>query len=335
MEYRQLGKTGLKVSLMGFGGIPIQRVSREEARDVLNLALEQGVNFIDSARAYTDSESKISQVLKGKRDKVILATKTAPRMGQDMAAEIDTSLANFATDYIDLYQCHNVKAQHVDVVMAPGGALEALLDAKKAGKIRHIGMTTHHPSVLIELLKTGYIETVQVPYNFIERSVEDELLGKILEMNLGFIVMKPLAGGAFSKPELALKYLMALKGISTLIPGMDSKEQVIQNTNLAKKPVPLTPAELTYLEEEAEKVGESFCRRCDYCKPCPQGVDISTAFLLNGYYERYNMLEWSRLRYGGLKVKADACEDCGLCETRCPYSLPIRKMLKKAHANLG
>ena len=335
MEYRLLGNTLLKVSLMGFGGIPIQRVSSAEAERIINVAVEQGINFIDTARAYTDSESKIGLALKDKRDKVVLATKSMSRSKEKMQEDIDASLSNLATDYIDLYQCHNIKThEELDRVMAPGGAMEALEDAKKAGKIGHIGVTGHIITALQEIIETQRFATLQVPYNFIERGPEELLLPTARKLGMGIIIMKPLAGGAYSRPDLALRFLLQ-KDITTIIPGVDCCEQVIQNSDLAKARQPLTESEVEYLTKEANEVGNRFCRRCEYCKPCPQGVDIPTCFLVEGYYTRYNLTDWAKQRYEGLSVKADACIECGICETRCPYNLPIREMLQNVHRYLG
>ena len=335
MEYRILGKTGLKVSALGFGGIPIQRVTAEEAVSIVGLAIEKGITFFDSARGYTDSESKIGQAIRGKRDRVILATKSTGRTYEKMKEEIDMSLQALATDYLDLYQCHNVRSeQDIETILAPDGAMRALLEARQEGKIRHIGITGHKPPVVIKAVKTGYFETIQVPYNFIERAAEEELFSLAREMKLGIIVMKPLAGGFYSRPDLALRFLFD-RPVSTIIPGMDSPAQVEQNAGLAERFKPLAQDELNYLQAEMEQAGQRFCRRCDYCKPCPQGVDISGSFIMHGYFTRYGLPDWARERYRAFSVKNDACRECGLCESRCPYNLPIREMLKEVHRDLG
>lgn len=335
MQYRSLGKTGLKVSFLGFGGIPIQRVSGLEAQKIVEACVERGINFFDSARAYSDSEGKIGKALKGKRKEVVLATKTMARSKDKMMDDIDKSLKFLDTDYIDLYQCHNIRTkEELEKVLGPNGAMEALVAARKEGKIRHIGLTGHIIATVLEGLKTGAFETVQVPYNFIEQSPAEELFPYARKENLGIIAMKPLAGGAYSRPDLALRFLLS-QDISSFIPGMDTLEQVIQNVGIAEDNRALNNEELQYLDKEAQEIGNSFCRRCEYCKPCPQGIDIAMCFLLQGYYERYNLPEWAKERYDAQVVKADACEECGICETRCPYSLPIRTMLKKAHALLS
>lgn len=330
-KYRILGKTGWKVYGMGFGGIPIQRVSYEEAEKIIAAAIDKGINFIDTARGYTDSESKIGKALKGKRSKVLLATKSMARTYQEMKNEIETSLNDLNTDYIDLYQCHNVgTSKAMEQILGPRGALEALFEAKEAGKIRELGITGHKAELVIKGMETGEFATVQIPYNFIERSPEKQVIPLAHKLNMGIIVMKPLGGGIFSKPELVLRFLLG-QDVSVLIPGMDSIKQVEQNTELLENHQFLLPAELDYLQKEAREVGDHFCRRCEYCKPCPQGVDVTNTLLIQGYYERYNLKEWAKARYESLAVKADACIECGVCEERCPYSLPIREMLKKAH----
>lgn len=335
MEYRKLGKTELVVSKLGFGGIPIMRVPEKEAEEILNKAAESGITFFDTARGYVDSEAKIGKALKGRRQKLVLATKSMARSQQKMREEIEKSLKMLDTDYIDLYQCHNIKTmEEMAKVLGPNGAMEALVAAKKEGKIRHIGFSSHIIATALEGVKSGLFETVQIPYNFIEQAPGEELLPNARQENVGIIVMKPLAGGIFSRPDLALKFLLA-QDVSTVIPGMDSVEQVERNVLLAQDNSGLSEEELQYLVKEAGEIGTAFCRRCDYCKPCPQGVDISNCFMLLGYYERYDLPWWAKDRYEGMPVKADACEECGICETRCPYSLPIREMLKKVHQLLG
>lgn len=335
MEYRKLGKTGLSISKMGFGGIPIMRVPEKEALEIVAKACDLGINFFDTARAYVDSESKIGKALKKKRNNVVLASKTMARTQEDMRNDIDKSLKFLDTDYIDLYQCHNVRTQEeLEKILGPKGAMEALIAARKEGKIRHIGLTGHVVSMALDGLKTGAFETIQAPYNFIEQTAEEELFPYARKEDFGIIAMKPLAGGAYSRPELALRFLLCQE-ISTIIPGMDSLEQVIQNIELAEEKRELNNEELQYLANEAQAIGSQFCRRCDYCQPCPQGVYISRCFILQGYYERYKLPEWAKDQYKALAVRADACEECGICETRCPYSLPIREMLKKTHKLLS
>lgn len=335
MQYRVLGRTGLKASVIGFGGIPIQRISEAESALVITRALDLGINFFDTARAYTDSEAKLGAVLNKRRSEVLIATKTMSRTAEGMAADIQNSLTAMGLDYIDLYQLHNVKdSPALEQVFGPGGALEALKQAKKDGLVRHIGITGHVRSFLVEALKTGEMETVQFPFNAVEAAGAGELLDLAAKTGTGVIVMKPLAGGVIPNPGPALRYILEHPAVSTVIPGMDAPEQVDQNAAVGAEPRPLTGAERKALEELAARLGSNFCRRCEYCQPCPQGVDIPTVFLLDGYFTRYELQDWARERYGEMKITARDCVECGECEEKCPYSLPIRSMLAEAVTRL-
>lgn len=335
MQYRQLGRTGLNVSVIGFGGIPIQRVSAGEAADIVRRALDRGINFFDTARGYTDSEAKLGEVLKKNRKDVIIATKSMARTKEGMATDIKKSLETLGIDYIDLYQLHNVKDRAaLEQVFRPDGALAALKEAKAEGVVRHIGITGHLRSYLVEALKSGELETVQFPFNVVEADGAEELFEQAKQSGAGIIVMKPLAGGAIKNTNLALRFILEYN-VATVIPGMDSLDQVDENAAVGRDMVPLSETEKGILEEEARTLGTVFCRRCEYCQPCPQGIDIPMVFLLDGYYTRYNLKEWARERYWTLPTKADACAQCGECEEKCPYSLPIRRMLGESSARLG
>jgi predicted aldo/keto reductase-like oxidoreductase len=332
--YKQLGKTRFQVAVMGVGGIPIQRVGAEVAKEVVAAALELGSNFLDSARGYTDSEGKFGQALLGVRDRFILASKSTARDAIAMRKDVETSLRNFQTDHIDLYQLHNVSAEgDLQKVLAPGGAVEALLQAKQQGLIGEIGISSHSAEVLQLAVESGVFATVQVPINAVERQFIP-VLEKAKQLGMGTIAMKPLAGGSFRHPELALRQLLAEPLVDVLIPGVDSVEQMRQNAGLANDYQPLSAEEAAILAAEVDELGKGFCRRCEYCLPCPEDIKIPQVFILEGYVTRYNLAEWAQGRYAGMSSNAENCAECGLCESRCPYQLPIRDMLKRAHANL-
>lgn len=334
MHYRILGRTGLKVSVIGFGGIPVQRISRAESAAVVDRALDLGINFFDTARGYTDSEAKLGAVLGRRREEAVIATKSMARTAEGMAADIRKSLDTMGVDYIDLYQLHNVKdRQAFDRAFGPGGALEALKQAKKEGLVKHIGITGHIKDFLLEALHAGEMETVQFPFNAVETAGADELFDLAGKTGAGVIVMKPLAGGALKDTGAALRYILE-HPVSTMIPGMDAPEQVEQNAAVGTALRTLTDIERKALEEEAARLGSTFCRRCEYCQPCPQGVDIPMVFLLDGYFTRYELQDWARERYRAMKTTAGDCVECGECEDKCPYNLPIRGMLSEARTRL-
>ena len=334
MEYRTLGKTGLKISRMGFGGIPIQKIDEEGTRKLLHEMMEKGVNYIDSARGYTVSEQYIGYGLEGIRDKFVLATKSMSRTKETMAADIETSLGNFRTDYIDLYQVHNPSMEQLDQVMGEGGALEALMEAKAAGKVGHIGLTAHSTEVFERALELDWVETIMFPYNIVEQQGA-ELIHKCAEKNIGFIVMKPLAGGAIEDASLALRYVCSNPDVTVVIPGMAEIHELEQNLAACSNTEPLTQEELKEMDKVREQLGTDFCRRCNYCAPCTVGINIPSVFLFAGYLQRYDLADWAKDRYSTLKVKASACIGCGKCEPRCPYHLPIREKLKKCAKDMG
>ncbi|MCI7098349.1 MAG: aldo/keto reductase [Lachnospiraceae bacterium] len=329
MEYTILGKTGLKISRLGFGGIPIQRIDAEGTCRLIDRMQEAGINYIDTARAYTVSEEYLGKALKGRRDQFVLATKCRAESKEQFAAGIDTSLKMLQTDYIDLYQFHNPSVADFEALTAPGGALEAMMEAKKAGKVRHIGITAHSLEVFRRALETDWVETIMFPYNIVESQGED-LIAACREKHIGFIDMKPMAGGAIEDKTLALRYVLSNPAVTVTIPGMAAEEELEQNIAAAGNTAPLTEAEKKACEDVREQLGNDFCRRCNYCAPCTAGISIPSVFLFAGYLERYGLADWAMDRYNSLGVKADACVECGECEPRCPYHLPIREKMKKS-----
>ena len=334
MEYVTLGKTGLKISRLGFGGIPIQKVDAATTRKLIIAMVEKGINYIDTARGYTVSECFLGEALEGYRDKFILATKSMARDKAGMATDIETSLKNLRTDYIDIYQVHNPSVEQLEQVLAPGGALEALLEAKEAGKIGHIGLTGHTIELFEKAVNLPWVETFMFPYNIVERQGE-ELMRQCTKNNIGFIVMKPLAGGAIEDANLALRFICANPDVSVVIPGMYDIKEIDMNLEAVSDTSPLSENELKKMEEIRQQLGSNFCRRCNYCQPCTAGINISGIFLFQGYLDRYGLGDWAKERYNTLPVKASDCTQCGVCESRCPYNLPIRDMLKDAAKKFG
>ena len=328
MEYRVLGKTGLKISRLGFGGIPIQKIDAEGTKVLMHQMKEAGVNYIDTARGYTVSEEYLGYALEGIREHFVIATKSMARTKEAMAADIDISLKNLRTDYIDVYQIHNPSVQQLEQVMAPGGALEALQEAKKEGKIGHIGLTAHSLEVFKIAMEQDWVETFMFPYNIVE-SQGEKLIAECAKRNIGFVDMKPLAGGAIEDATLALRYICANDAVTVVIPGMAEAKELEQNLAAVNNTAPITNEEKAAFLEVRNQLGTNFCRRCNYCQPCAAGINISGCFLFEGYLQRYGLGEWAKERYATLPVKASACIGCGACEDRCPYHLPIRAMLKR------
>jgi len=330
MKKRILGRTNFLVSPVGFGGIPIQRITQSEATELLREAHNHGVNFIDTARGYLSSEELLGNAMSEiGRENFVLATKSMNRTYEGLLEELETSLKNLKTDYIDLYQFHNVKnmEQYKDLIK-PHGALDAAKDAKKRGLIKEIGITSHSVDVLKVAVETDEYATIQFPYNAVETQGA-EVFKRAKERNIGVIVMKPLAGGAITKGELAIRFILENENVTVVIPGMDSISQVQENVRPGIDGLPLNPSEREELTKEATILGNEFCRRCGYCSPCSVGIEIPTQFILDSYYTRYNLQQWAIDRYNAQSIKASDCIQCGQCEPRCPYNLPIMKMLER------
>ena len=334
MEYTTLGSTGLRISRMGFGGIPIQKVDARATRALMERLCALGVNYIDTARGYTVSEQYLGEALEGLRDRFVVATKSMARTREAMARDIDISLHNLRTDYIDLYQVHNPSLDELKTVCTPGGALEALMQAKAEGKVRHLGVTAHTAAVFEYALSLDWVETIMFPYNIVETQGE-ALIHRCAQQGVGFICMKPLAGGALEDAHLALRFITQNRDVSVVIPGMYDVREVDENIAAATDTSPLTQAELEKIETIRRELGTQFCRRCNYCQPCTAGISISGIFVLEGYLERYGLGDWAKQRYAAMDRKAGDCVGCGACEKRCPYELPIRQMLARCKQEFG
>jgi predicted aldo/keto reductase-like oxidoreductase len=331
MRYVKLGKRDLTVSEFGFGCIPIIRLSKADSVKVLRHAFERGVTFFDTANAYRDSEEKIGVAFVGMRDNVVLASKTLRRRAEEAMGHLENSLRMLKTDYIDLYQLHQV-AQEEDWqdVTGPAGALEAVMKAKAAGKVRYVGVTSHSLQMALKMVRSGLFDTVQFPFNLIEEGAKDELLGATREAGMGFISMKPFAGGAIDNAEVAFKYLRAHSDVVP-IPGFQSIEQVDEIVSFYSRPNVIGEQDIAMMENYRSELGKIFCRRCEYCQPCPQGVMITPAMGYPTVARRMSpsiAVEFCRKAMESVPL----CTECGTCIERCPYELKIPEILKANYA---
>lgn len=334
MKYTVLGKSGLRVSVIGLGGIPVQRIDPAATRELIDALLEQGINFIDSARGYTVSEEYLGAALEGRRERFILASKSMARSKAEMARDIDLSLKNFRTDHIELYQLHNLGVNEIERAFAPDGAAAAVEEAIRAGKVGHLGITAHSPQALRRLLDYQQVETVMFPFNIVENQAE-EAMRIAHERNIGFIAMKPLAGGNIDDGRLAMRYILNEPNCTMAIPGMYCAAEVAQNSSAVDDLSPLTEAEQAQIAAIRERLADNFCRRCGYCAPCSAGIDIPACFTMANYLQHYQLADWARSRYLAYAAHAEDCIGCGKCEERCPYQLPIREKLQEIKKIFG
>ena len=323
----RLGKTGLEVSRVGIGGIPIQRPSEDEAIKIIHRALDLGINFIDTAAGYGNSEERIGKALIGHRDQVVIATKSGRPGKTEAAAELERSLKRLQTDVIDIWQLHNISnAEKYAQVTGPGGSLETAQEALQAGKIRHIGLSSHNLDIAIKAVKSGLFEVIQFPFNYVTREPEDELIPLAKEYDVGFIGMKPFAGGMLGNATLSIKYVLQFTWVVP-DPGIQKVEEIEEIVSIVESgDWDLTPQERQKIEARRAELGTQFCRQCGYCQPCPEDVNIPMVMITQGMWKlwpRDTFLRWM----GEVADGARNCIECGECETKCPYQLPIREMI--------
>jgi predicted aldo/keto reductase-like oxidoreductase len=327
VEKIRLGKTDMMVTRLGFGGIPIQRLSEDDAVAVVRKCLELGITFLDTANAYTTSEERIGKAIAGKRDELIIATKTQGRDRETIEKHLNLSLERLQTDYIDLYQFHGVSTrEHLDIVLDPKGPRAVVEEAKKAGKIRHIGITSHSMDIAKEAVKTDQFETLMFPFNFIVLEAAEELIPLCREHDVGFIDMKPMAGGMLGNATVAFKYLLQFPDI-VYIPGIEHIWEIEEIAGIVRGSTWITPEEEAEMQRLRDELGTMFCRRCDYCQPCPQEIPISMVVNSASFAKR---LPPQRMFSGWISEgmeKAATCTECGDCEEKCPYKLPIREII--------
>ncbi len=355
MEKHRLGKTGLEVTMLGYGGIKLPNISEQQAAECLNRALDLGINFIDTARNYRDSEEKIGKALHSRRDQFYVATKTSARDAATVEEQLGISLHNLQTDYVDIYQLHTVSnADAWEAVRAPGGAYEAALKAREAGKVRHIGITIHRDKqVMREAIESGLFETIMLCYNPMDaEDVATEILPLAEAADMGVIIMKPLSGGQLAQPQDsriaglggpdgvvagALRFVMQNPHVDLVIPGMQAVHEVEENIAVAESFAPLSQQEHQELLGLIGQLSTEFrygqvCLRCGYCQPCTVGIDIPAVFkaadMKRGYDEKLHYLA-SEI-WESIEVKPEACVECEQCLEKCPAGINIPEQLREA-----
>ncbi|MFC1915466.1 aldo/keto reductase [Chloroflexota bacterium] len=327
MEKIRLGRTEMMVSKIGFGGIPIQRVSEDEAIAVVRRCLELGINFLDTANGYTTSEERIGKAIAGQRERLILATKSQARTREELESHIKLSLKRLGVEYIDLYQFHQVRdADDLKIILSSSGPRAVVDEAKRAGIVKHIGITTHQMDVAKEAIKSGCFETIMFPFNFIRFEAANELLPLAREHDVGFIAMKPLAGGVIDNAKPAFKYLLQFPE-AVPIPGIRTVQETDEIIQIAEGTRVITAADKKEMERIKQEAGPRFCRRCDYCQPCKEGIEISTVMTFPIFNRNIPPERFFSGTFAQTYEKAANCIECGECEEKCPYNLPIREML--------
>lgn len=321
-----LGRTGITVNRNGFGALPVQRVSSENAVKLLRKAYDNGINFFDTARSYTDSEYKIGLALSDVREKIIIATKTPSTTVEGFWRDLENSLTLLKTDYIDIYQFHNPS-----FCPKPGdgsGLYEAMVEAKGQGKIRFIGITNHRLPVAIEATLSGLYDTVQFPFSYLADKKDEDLVNLCKVKNVGFICMKALSGGLITRSDAAYSYLSQFD--NTLpIWGIQRENELDEFISYIKNPPVMTEEIKEFIENERKELVGEFCRGCGYCMPCPVGIEINNCARMSLLLRR-SPTEGLLSEEGKAKMKKiEDCIECGNCRAQCPYGLDTPNLLKR------
>lgn len=324
-----LGSTGLEVKRLGFGGIPLQTVSEEQAVETVLHAVESGLDFIDTSRAYTTSERRIGLALQQTDKRVRLASKSHARTSDEIQAAVAKSLTDLQLESIDLYQCHYVKdLDEYNRIIDRGGALEGLLKAKEEGLIDHIGLTSHSLDLLDRVIEDGLFETVMVCFSFLEPAAAEKVIPKALKHDVGVIAMKPLSGGVIEDATLALKYALSQEGIVVLV-GMEHSDRFDENWKVLNGDYELGADDKKQIEEIRKRHDKNFCRRCDYCQPCTEEIPIQLILGIRSMVKRMGSDIVKKEMFQQTIQKARKCSQCGECMTRCPYDLPIPSLIEE------
>jgi len=326
MKTITIGNTGLKVNKNGFGALPIQRVSMKEAVYLLRKAYDNGINFYDTARFYTDSEEKIGEALSSCRDKIVIASKTAATTVEEFWKDLHTTLTNLKTDYLDLYQFHN--PAYCPKPDDKEGLYDAMKVAQRQGKVRFIGISNHRQGVAIEAIESGLYSTLQYPFSYLSAKEDETIVEAARQRGMGFICMKALAGGLITDSALAYAYLNQYDHVLPIW-GIQREKELDEFLSYQTKEPEMSPERWTKVEEERKNLAGDFCRGCGYCMPCAVGIQINdcnrmSLFLRRAPLSVYLTEEWAE------KMKLiEKCKDCGLCKSRCPYGLDVPNLLKR------
>ncbi|MCG9479598.1 MAG: aldo/keto reductase [Actinomycetia bacterium] len=329
MRYKILGRTNLRVSEIGFGAIQFARIPLKESIDLVRQAYEEGINFIDTAHMYPDSEHILGKAIQGIRDSLIISSKSLSTDKKEFLSQLNTSLSRLGTDYIDIFMFHDASKKEKLDELADHGVIEALIEQKKQGKIRHIGFSCHNPEIIENYYSLRDFSVIMMPTNFVALEfLQDSIYRRLVDNNIGILGMKPLGGGRLDDAGLCLRFLKQYDHIIPVV-GMESLLQIKQNIAHMGNEQTLNKQDLEKISSIRKELGDRFCRGCRYCMPCPQGIDIYELNFLKVVYDQFPIHEYlTRKRTEAVK-QLDDCTQCGQCEEQCPYGLDIVDMMSE------
>ena len=319
----RLGKTNLEVNKNGFGALPIQRRNEKDSIEILKTAYDNGINFYDTARFYTDSEEKLGKAFKNIREDIYIATKTGMESPEEFWKDLETSLKELKTDYIDLYQFHNISF----CPKKDDELYKAMLEAKNQGMINHIGITTHKITIAHEALESGLYETLQYPFSYLSGSDELEIVKKCEKLDVGFIAMKAMGGGLLKNSKASYAYINQFDNVLPIwgIQKLSELNEFLSYDNNTKLDENLISA----IENDKKELGYNFCRGCGYCMPCPEEINISLCARMSLWIRRFPTEPYLTEEYQKMMDETQNCLECYACVDNCPYELDIPELLKE------
>lgn len=326
MQKVTLGKTGITVNKNGFGALPIQRITKDEAAFLLRKAFDNGITYFDTARFYTDSEEKLGYALSDIRDKVVIATKTGATTAEGFWKDLETSLSLLKTDFIDLYQFHN--PAFCPKPNDGTGLYEAMLEAKRQGKVLHIGITNHRLEVARESIASGLYETLQFPFSYLASDKDLEIVQQCKDAGMGFICMKALSGGLITDSATAYAFLNQYEHVLPIW-GIQKEKELDEFISYQECAPTLTEERLNKIRKDREELSGDFCRGCGYCLPCPAGIYIPDCARMSLYLRRAPLSVYLGDEYKQKMEKVKDCLHCGQCKRKCPYGLDTPSLLQK------
>jgi predicted aldo/keto reductase-like oxidoreductase len=330
LNYKILGKTGIKVSEIGFGALQFSRIEEKEAIRLVREAYDMGINLIDTGYAYPNSEYLLGKALNGIRDNIIIVSKSMGTDKKEFIDEFETSLKRLKIDHIDIYLFHDISKFEKFDKLVNSGTIEALIKEKQKGKVNYIGFSCHNPAIINRYYEIDEFSVLFVPVNFISTEfVSDVIYKKAINHDIGILGMKPLCGGRVSDVELCFKYLSQFDKIIPVV-GIENVAELRQNVKCIESNIKLEAIDNKRIEEIRNELGTKFCRGCEYCMPCPQNIDIATVNFLKIWYKHVPKKEFFTNEMTEKVKKAENdCVECGLCEEKCPFNLSIRELLKE------